>query len=171
MEDLITGSASIGLADFVRQLGRPEAPARKFFQQRSPCPPGRHQGEQQVLDSRGCALSRRGRFHGADLLTLHISRSGVTGNGPGYTVFESAPAAAIGTLLRKATLNAGQMLDLEQFMFCFTAHRKGIIHRDIKTSNVLINAQGMPVSSDFASPPDGDLIDDRLRCRGPAVGR
>lgn len=141
--------------DFVRQLGAGSEATVYLYQQRSPARPVAIKVSNKSLDPRAAARFRAEADFMAQISShpyiLSIFESGVTGNGLGYAVFEFAPGGSYRDALRKATLNADQMLDLgiNLASALFTAHRKGIIHRDIKTSNVLINAQGMPVLSDF----------------------
>ncbi|ETY71921.1 serine/threonine-protein kinase [Bifidobacterium moukalabense] len=141
--------------DFVQRLGAGSEATVYLYQQRSPARPVAIKVSNKSLDPRAAARFRAEADFMAQISShpyiLSIFESGVTSTGLGYTVFEFAPGGSYRDALRSATLNADQMLDLgiDLASALFAAHRKGIIHRDIKTSNVLINAQGMPVLSDF----------------------
>lgn len=82
---------------------------------------------------------------------LSVHGAGITTNGLGYIVLEFAPGGSYKDLIRMGPLSADQMLDLgiKLASALETAHRKGILHRDIKPGNILITTQGLPVLADF----------------------
>lgn len=82
---------------------------------------------------------------------MQIHGAGVTPDGSSYIVFEYAPNGTYKEIAQRRPLTCDQMLDLEIKLAgaLSAAHRAGVIHHDIKTSNVLVNAQGLPVLADF----------------------
>ena len=82
---------------------------------------------------------------------LSVLGAGITALADGYIVLEYAPGGSYKQLIRERTLSADQMLDLgiKLGSALYTAHRKGIVHRDIKPGNVLISAQDLPQLADF----------------------
>lgn len=85
-----------------------------------------------------------------NILTVH--GAGVTDDGRPYTIFEYAPAgsvrdiiAAQGVYTVDRTLDYGVQLASALYL----AHRNNTVHRDLKTSNILITAQGVPAIADF----------------------
>ena len=82
---------------------------------------------------------------------LSVYGTGVTSRGLGYIIAEYAPGGTYKELTQTQPLTCEQMLDLG-VKLCGAladAHRAGIIHRDIKTSNILVTAGGLPALADF----------------------
>ncbi len=77
--------------------------------------------------------------------------AGVTDDGRYYLVFEYAPGGTLKDVLCNHVLDVPQMLSMGVHLASAvaTAHRAGIVHRDIKTSNVLITWQRLPTLADF----------------------
>ena len=82
---------------------------------------------------------------------LSIYGAGITADGRSYIVFEYAPGGNLKDLLATRRFDAEETLDIGVNLASAlaTAHRNGIVHRDIKTSNVLITEQGLPSLADF----------------------
>lgn len=82
---------------------------------------------------------------------LSIYGAGITADGRSYIVFEYAPGGNLKDLLATRRFDAEETLDIGVNLASAlaTAHRNGIVHRDIKTSNVLITEQGLPALADF----------------------
>lgn len=82
---------------------------------------------------------------------LSIIEAGIANDGRSFIVFEYAPGGNMKDLLATRTLPADQVLDIGVNIASalYTAHRAGIVHRDIKTSNILITEQGLPALADF----------------------
>ncbi|WP_152598182.1 serine/threonine-protein kinase, partial [Bifidobacterium cuniculi] len=82
---------------------------------------------------------------------LSIHETGVTRDGRSFIVFEYATQGNMKDLLRTRTYSVDETLDMgiNLASALYTAHRAGIVHRDIKTSNILITSQGLPALADF----------------------
>lgn len=85
-----------------------------------------------------------------NILTVH--GAGVTDDGRPYTIFEYAPNGSVKDIIAKQgvysvekTLDYGVQLASALYL----AHRSNTVHRDLKTSNILITAQGLPAIADF----------------------
>lgn len=76
---------------------------------------------------------------------------GVSDDGRDYIMLEYAPGGTLSNALRTRTLDVREMLALGVKLAgaLATAHRAGIVHRDIKTSNVLFTACNAPALADF----------------------
>lgn len=85
-----------------------------------------------------------------NILTVH--GAGVTDDGRPYTIFEYAPNGSVKDIIAKQgvypvekTLDYGVQLASALYL----SHRGNTVHRDLKTSNILITAQGLPAIADF----------------------
>ncbi|WP_235737000.1 serine/threonine-protein kinase [Nocardioides alcanivorans] len=99
---------------------------------------------------------------------------GTTRDGRAYLVMELCPHGSLGDVLRAhGPLSAAEARDLG-LAVCgalAAAHEAGIVHRDVKPSNVLIDAFGAPRLSDFglaALPQPGRDLSVTLEALTPA---
>lgn len=140
---------------FVQTLGSGSTASVYLYQQHTPNRVVAVKVSRESLDPRAAARFTQEANTMAQLSShpyiMQIYGAGVTSNGLGYIVFEYAPNGTYKEITQRTPLTCDQMLDLGIKLSgaLFTAHRAGIIHHDIKTSNVLVNAQGLPVLADF----------------------
>lgn len=140
---------------YIQTLGAGSTASVYLYQQRTPQRIVAVKVSKASLDPRAAAQFTREADTMAQLSghpnIMSIYGAGVTSTGQGYIVFEYAPHGTYKELTQARPLTCDQMLDLgvKLASALFTAHRAGIIHHDIKTSNVLVNAQGLPVLADF----------------------
>jgi len=140
---------------FVQTLGSGSTASVYLYQQRTPNRVVAVKVSKESLDPRAAAQFTQEANTMAQLSShpyiMQIYGAGVTSSGHGYIVFEYAPNGTYKEITQRQPLTCDQMLDLgiKLSSALFTAHRAGIIHHDIKTSNVLVNAQGLPILADF----------------------
>ncbi|NEG55844.1 serine/threonine-protein kinase [Bifidobacterium platyrrhinorum] len=140
---------------FIQTLGSGSTASVYLYQQRTPSRIVAVKVSKASLDPRAAAQFTQEANTMAQLSShpyiMPIYGAGVTSNGLGYIVFEYAPGGTYKEIAQRQPLTCDQMLDLgvKLASALFTAHRAGVIHHDIKTSNVLVNAQGLPVLADF----------------------
>ncbi|WP_022868613.1 serine/threonine-protein kinase [Schaalia vaccimaxillae] len=111
-------------------------------------------------DERGLAELKRE----ADAMTaiaghpaiVQLYGAGATEDGRAYLVMEYCPVADVGEQVRARPMSIDQTLDI---MIQISGgvemlHRAGIVHRDVKPANLMLDSYGRPVLSDFgvASP-------------------
>ncbi|WP_378146046.1 serine/threonine-protein kinase [Cnuibacter sp. UC19_7] len=81
---------------------------------------------------------------------LTVYEAGVSGDGRPYLVMELC-SSSLGQRYRSAPLPVAEVLRIGVKIAgaLHTAHQEGILHRDVKPSNILVTAYGAPVLSDF----------------------
>lgn len=101
--------------------------------------------------------------HHPSIVTVH--QAGVAGDGRPYLVMEYCARPGLGQRYRSERFEVAEVLELGVRLASAveTAHRAGILHRDIKPGNVLTNDFGRPVLTDFG-------IASTVDAGGPAVG-
>ncbi|KFI93775.1 serine/threonine-protein kinase [Bifidobacterium stellenboschense] len=140
---------------FVQTLGSGSTASVYLYQQRTPNRVVAVKVSKESLDPRAAAQFTQEANTMAQLSShpyiMQIYGAGVTSAGQGYIVFEYAPNGTYKEITQRRPLTCDEMLDLgiKLSSALFTAHRAGVIHHDIKTSNVLVNAQGLPILADF----------------------
>ncbi|MFF1528552.1 protein kinase [Cellulomonas sp. NPDC058312] len=101
--------------------------------------------------------------HHPSIVTVY--QAGVADDGRPYLVMEYCSRPSLGQRYRSERFDVAEVLQLGVRLASAveTAHRAGILHRDIKPGNVLTNDFGRPVLSDFGIAATVDA-------GGPAVG-
>ncbi|MCS5733609.1 serine/threonine-protein kinase [Herbiconiux daphne] len=81
---------------------------------------------------------------------LTVYEAGVSSDGRPYLVMELC-SSSLGQTYRREPLPVAEVLRIGVKIAAalHTAHEQGILHRDVKPSNILITAYGAPVLSDF----------------------
>ncbi|MCS5713398.1 serine/threonine protein kinase [Herbiconiux sp. CPCC 205716] len=81
---------------------------------------------------------------------LTIYEAGVSSDGRPYLVMELC-SSSLGRRYRQEPLPVAQVLRIGVKIAgaLHTAHQQGVLHRDVKPSNILVTAYGAPVLSDF----------------------
>ncbi|PJM78697.1 serine/threonine-protein kinase [Bifidobacterium scaligerum] len=146
--------------DFVQLLGSGATATVYLYNQRMPVRPVAVKVSAKTLDPRAAALFNREANFMAKLSShpyiLPVYGAGVTSDGHGYIIIEYAPGGTYNSVMKARSMTCDQVLDLgiKLSSALFTAHRANIIHHDIKPSNILITAQGLPVLADFGISTD-----------------
>jgi hypothetical protein len=101
--------------------------------------------------------------HHPSIVTVY--QAGVARDGRPYLVMEYCARPGLGQRYRSERFEVAEVLELGVRLASAveTAHRAGILHRDIKPGNVLTNDFGRPVLTDFG-------IASTVDAGGPAVG-
>jgi serine/threonine protein kinase len=81
---------------------------------------------------------------------LHIYDTGVA-HGVYYIVMDYAEGGSLSDLIRQGPIDASRAVSIAIQMAGALdyAHREGLIHRDVKPSNILLSKDGRPLLSDF----------------------
>ncbi len=132
-------------------------------------PPGIPPHEREVFEQRVLREARTaGRLSDPGIVTVHDV---VQENGATYIVMELIEAENLADVIRAhGPMPAGQVLKIaEQVLIALqTAHAAGIVHRDVKPSNVMIAANGRVKLTDFGIAQSTE--DSRLTMSGTLVG-
>lgn len=101
--------------------------------------------------------------HHPSIVTVY--QAGLAGDGRPFLVMEYCSRPGLGQRYRAEQFEVAEVLELGVRLASAveTAHRAGILHRDIKPGNVLTNDFGRPVLTDFG-------IASTVDAGGPAVG-
>lgn len=101
--------------------------------------------------------------HHPSIVTVY--QAGLAGDGRPFLVMEYCSRPGLGQRYRAERFEVAEVLELGVRLASAveTAHRAGILHRDIKPGNVLTNDFGRPVLTDFG-------IASTVDSGGPAVG-
>lgn len=101
--------------------------------------------------------------HHPSIVTVY--QAGIAEDGRPYLVMEYCSRPGLGPRYRSERVPVAEVLQIGVRLACAveTAHRAGIVHRDIKPGNVLTNDFGRPVLGDFGIAATVDVV-------GPAVG-
>ncbi|KAB7787346.1 serine/threonine-protein kinase [Bifidobacterium cebidarum] len=146
--------------DFVQQLGSGAAATVFLYNQRMPQRPVAVKVSNTALNPQAAAsFNREANFMAklsANPYILPVYDAGITSDGRGFMVVAYAPGGSYDNAMKAQSLTCEQVLDLGIKLAgaLYTAHRNNIIHHDIKPSNILITAQGLPVLSDFGISSD-----------------
>lgn len=146
--------------DVVQRLGSGAAATVFLYNQQMPQRPVAIKVSNAALDPASAVTFHREANFMARLSSnpyiLTVYDAGITSDGHGYMVMEYASGGSYNDKVQSRSMDCDQVLDLgiklAGALFC--AHRSNIIHHDIKPSNILITAQGVPVLSDFGISTD-----------------
>lgn len=93
---------------------------------------------------------------------VSIFTSGVASDGRPYLVMEICPPPHLGNKIAKRPLSVDKAMEIAvQISGAIeTAHRLGILHRDVKPANILFTEFGRPALTDFgiSAPTDADSL-------------
>jgi serine/threonine protein kinase len=132
-------------------------------------PPGIAPQERQVFEERVLREARTaGRLSDPGIVTVHdvVQEDGAT-----YIVMELIDAENLSDVIRRdGPMPVEQVLKVaEQVLIALqTAHAAGIVHRDVKPSNVMISASGRVKLTDFGIAQSTE--DPRLTTSGTLIG-
>ncbi|OZG61266.1 kinase [Bifidobacterium lemurum] len=146
--------------DFIRVLGSGSTAVVLLYAHHTP---SRHVAVK-VSDPAAGSLAASALRHEAAVMArlprhphiLRIFDSGCTDDGRAYIVVDYAEQGALADLLRHGPLPCARAVDVGVRLASglYAAHRCGIIHHDIKPSNVLIGTRGLPILGDFGVSRD-----------------
>jgi tetratricopeptide (TPR) repeat protein/tRNA A-37 threonylcarbamoyl transferase component Bud32 len=106
----------------------------------------------------GANPERRERFRREARMAARLSHPAIVqvfdilqDNGSDYIVLEYVEGTSLRDLVDRGPLEVRQVLDLVRELAdgLDAAHREGIVHRDLKTENILITPSGRPKITDF----------------------
>jgi tetratricopeptide (TPR) repeat protein/tRNA A-37 threonylcarbamoyl transferase component Bud32 len=106
----------------------------------------------------GANPERRERFRREARMAARLSHPAIVqvfdilqDNGSDYIVMEYVEGMSLRDLVARGPLEVRQVLDLARELAdgLDAAHREGIVHRDLKTENILITPSGRPKITDF----------------------
>lgn len=99
-----------------------------------------------------------------------VYAAGVDADGQPYLVMEYCPGGSLGARFRHEPLSSEVVLDIGIRMAAAleTAHRAGIVHRDVKPANILVNDYGAALLTDFGISAILDEFPEATRMREKA---
>lgn len=91
-------------------------------------------------------------------------------DGQSYLVMEYAPGGSLKELIEEGPVDAARACELirEAALAAGAAHSEGIVHRDIKPGNILVDEQGHVKLADFGIA--STAVAERLTATGAAIG-
>jgi hypothetical protein len=152
------GAGGMGTVYEVRRPGDPRRLAAKFMTSTSVQARARFQREGEVV----ARLEHPG--------IVPVRGSGQLADGTPYLLFDLVDGRSLKALLEEGPLPEPRALALAEGIARALghAHRQGVVHRDIKPDNILVDAQGAPKVADFGIAHVADA--ERLTRTGQVTG-